>query len=187
MLAKKLVPEPVETAGEPILEAEIVPHEQLLADAEDPTSQPTSKPAAIPVKEDPKKPRLFKTVLTGARLVEEMKARYPRPAGDGDSEASGRFADRQGPLQDVSCGYVDGSGGREATSSDAVEDSRVGGRMRNSPRRAAFRKRTTFVWAALPSIMRPSISKASGPCSDSPVSRQSSGSVFPWSACAACG
>jgi predicted RND superfamily exporter protein len=79
MLAKKLVPEPIEGADEPILDAEIVPHDELLADAENPLVQPTTSPphAGSRVKQEKADPPLFKKVLTGTRLVQEMKARYP--------------------------------------------------------------------------------------------------------------
>ena len=78
MLAKKLVPEPIEVADVPILEGEVVPHEQLLADAENPNTEPTEKAEQAPSAEkEPEEKPLFKTVLTGARLVEAMKTRYP--------------------------------------------------------------------------------------------------------------
>ena len=78
MLAKKLVPEPVESTAQPILEGELVSHDQLLSDAENPTVAPTAKTEQPSSDQgESEEPRLFKTVLTGARLVEEMKARYP--------------------------------------------------------------------------------------------------------------
>lgn len=81
MLAKKLVPEQFETADEPIIEAELVSHDQLLADAENPIRPPPEKARpASEAEEDPEKPRLFKSVLTGASLFEEMKARHGKEA-----------------------------------------------------------------------------------------------------------
>lgn len=78
MLAKKLVPEPIETADEPVLEAELVPHDQLLADAKNPESLPTpTTQQETPTEKKPEEKPLFKKVLTGARLVAEMKERYP--------------------------------------------------------------------------------------------------------------
>jgi len=79
MLAKKLVPEPIEGAGEAIIEAEIVPHDQLVADAENPAGLSTAKPPQeAPGKgKELSEPRLFKSVLTGTRLVDELKTRYP--------------------------------------------------------------------------------------------------------------
>ena len=78
MLAKKLVPEPIETSQPAILEAEIVTQEQFLSDAEDPESGPTARAKRThgAAEANPSEPRLFKSVLTGTRLVEEMKARY---------------------------------------------------------------------------------------------------------------
>ena len=56
----------------------MVPHEQLLADAENPNTEPTEKAEQAPSAEkEPEEKPLFKTVLTGARLVEAMKTRYP--------------------------------------------------------------------------------------------------------------
>ena len=79
MLAKKLVPEPVENATPPILEAEIVSHDELLADANHPVIRPTAKSseAAAGEKKEDAEPVLFKSVLTGPRIVAEMKERYP--------------------------------------------------------------------------------------------------------------
>lgn len=77
MLAEKLVPKPIE-AAQPVLEGEIVTQEQLLADAEGSRPDPSAEiePAAGTAEQKPAEGRLFKSVLTGARLVEEMKARY---------------------------------------------------------------------------------------------------------------
>jgi uncharacterized protein len=79
MLAKKLVPHQFETAtaDEPVLEAELVSHDELLADAENPSSLPSKKTQqATDAAEEEIEPPLFKTVLTGATLFDELKARY---------------------------------------------------------------------------------------------------------------
>ncbi len=75
LLAQKLVPSEQPPPGvEPVVEGEVVPASEL-ADA-----RIESPPQADPANQKPDKPhqpRLFKSVLTGPRLIKELKDRYP--------------------------------------------------------------------------------------------------------------